>query len=156
TKALASKEDPVAWAVQSGPAVLSEHLGVQGLPVRRLDQDDAAGREEVLDLAQDFARVTHVLDQVQQDDQVEAPLGVEILDATAVVGVAVLLGQFLRVGIEVNDLSVFDAGVGRSERRELPASAAAAVEDAELVALQATQDRPEEAPVEQTLDRVNR
>jgi hypothetical protein len=142
--------------VEAAPGRVPEQARVEGIGIGGLDNQSAAGREQLPRLSQHRARIRDVFDEIEHQHHVKCSGDREIFDATFEEGVPRPLGELPRRAIDVDDRRIGDARVGGLDDVEQPAAAAADIQCAQLLPRHDAEHLAEVAPVEALLDALNR
>jgi hypothetical protein len=101
-KALLREQDEMAWRVKTAPGTAFEEVCVKRVEVRRLDPDAPSGQQQFFRLAENCHRISHMLDKVQHQNDIEPLVRSELFKGRQMVGVPVCAGDFLGARIDIN------------------------------------------------------
>lgn len=137
------EQHPVARTMVARPICVSKHAGVQTVDIRCLQQEPATGGQQSAGLRQNSARILHVLDQVEHQDQVKAAIAGKLFYGAAIVLMTIGASGRFGGGVQIDHLGEAYARVQLTHPGELPARTAAHIQDGQRGARDLAQQAPE-------------
>lgn len=116
------EEVPMSWSMIGAPRAINEQCAVQRIGIRRFKHKYSTRPQHLETLACNGKRIGHVFDDVTQIDEIKLPRHVEIFEAYAIDGIALIARNLTHLFVKIDTEGVNPVWIGHLVGIELLAN----------------------------------